>query len=137
MAYTTEEKIQTLISPSDLTDALDDDRDGSADDGLLDAIIAMASNAVDAFLSGLYTVPFPDPAPTVVQEAALVFSCEAVWARRLNADQKNPFLARANYWRDRLQKIGNDELPLDAATDKPNTPGAVITESVDVDETLR
>jgi phage gp36-like protein len=136
MAYTTENKIQTLIPAPDLTDALDDDRDGYADDGLLDTIIATASNAVDAFLSGLFEVPFATP-PAVVQEAALIFSCEAIYARRLTADKVNPFTARANQWRDRLQKIGNGELPLDAATAKPNTPGAVITETLGVDESLR
>jgi phage gp36-like protein len=137
MSYTTQTKIETLIAPPELTDALDDNRDGAADDGLLDTLIATASNAVDAFLSGLYSVPFADPVPAVVQEAALIFTCEMIWARRLNADQKNPFAARANYWRDRLQKIGNDELPLAASLDRPNTPGAVITETPAIDDTLR
>jgi phage gp36-like protein len=136
MSYTTETKIQTLIPAAHLTDALDDDRDGLADDGLLDTIIATAANAVDAYLSGLYTVPFSTP-PAVVQEAALIFCCEAIYARRLTEADKNPFTARANVWRDRLQKIGAGLLPLDAATAKPNTPGAVITEAVSVDETLR
>lgn len=136
MSYTTQTKIQTLIPAADLTDALDDDRDGNADSGLLDAVIDTASTAVDAFLSGLYSVPFTTP-PAVVQEAALIFSCEAIYARRLQADQKNPFTARANYWRERLQKIGNGDLPLDAATDQTNTPGAVVSEPTDVDASLR
>ena len=136
MPYTTQAKIQTLIPAADLTDALDDDRDGAADEGLLDTIIETAGNAVDAFLSGLFEVPFATP-PAVVQEAALIFCCEAIYARRLSADKINPFTARANAWRARLEKIGNGDLTLDAATEKPNTPGAVITETLGVDETLR
>lgn len=136
MAYTTQEKIQTLIPAQNLTDALDDDRDGSADDGLLDTIIETAANAVDAYLAGLFTVPFTTP-PAPIQEAALIFACEMVYARRLGLDEKNPFTVRANVWRERLQKIGAGQLPLDAATEKPNTPGAAITEAVSLDDTLR
>ena len=136
MAYTNQSKIETLIPPQHLNDALDDDRDGTADAGLLDTLIATAANAVDAYLAGLFTVPFSTP-PAVVQEAALIFTCEAIYARRLAPDEKNPFTPRANVWRERLQQIGNGKLPLDAATEKAFTPGAVITETADVDSSLR
>ena len=136
MAYTTQTDIETLIPAAHLSDALDDNRDGAADAGLLDSLIATAANAVDAYLGGIFTVPFTTP-PAAVKEAALVFACEMIFARRLALDEKNPFSSRANFWRDRLEKIGKGQLPLDAATERPNTPGAVITETADVDSTLR
>jgi phage gp36-like protein len=136
VAYTSQNEIEKLIPPQHLNDALDDDRDGSADDDVLDQLIAVAANAVDAYLAGLYTVPFETP-PAVVKEACLVFACEAVYARRLGLNEKNPFTDRADWWRKRLEKIGAGELPLDASQEKPNTPGAVVTEDVDVDSSLR
>lgn len=137
MSYTTQEKVETLIPPQYLVDALDDDRDGAADEGLLDTIIEAASNEVDGFLAGRFTIPFEDPAPAAVAEAALVFVCERLYARRLVPDEKNPFTARANAWRERLQKMGDGTLPLDASLTRPNTPGASIVEDVTLDDTLR
>lgn len=136
MSYTTQTEIEKLIPPQHLNDALDDDRDGAADDGALDSLIAVAANAVDAYLAGLYTVPFETPG-AVVKEACLIFACEAVYARRLGLNEKNPFTDRADAWRKRLEKIGAGELPLDAAEEKPNTPGAAVTEDVSLDDTLR
>lgn len=136
MPYTTQSKIETLIPPQHLSDALDDDRDGSADAGLLDTIIATADNAVDAFLAGLFTVPFANP-PAVVQEASLVFACELIYARRLAPEEKNPFTVRASAWRVRLQNIGEGKLPLDAASTKAAGIGAVVTEPTSIDSSLR
>jgi len=113
MAYTTQKAIQTVIPKPVLKDALDDNNDGLPDDGLLDQIIVTASNAVDALLAAHYDVPFPDPAPAMVQEAAFVFSCEIIYARR-ERDNPNPYTARANALRETLQKISQGILQLDA-----------------------
>ena len=139
MAYTTQAKIQALVPAPHLIDALDDDRDGQSDDGLLDQIIANSDNAIDAYLQGLYTVPF-SPVPAACAEASLVFSCEQIYSRRIDAFGRgnlNPFTARANFWRTRLEKIGNGELPLDADTAADVQPGASILEDVDIDDTFR
>ena len=116
MSYTSQSQIETLIPPADLTAILDDDRDGQPDSGLLDNIIAGASQAVDAYLAASYPMPLPNPAPAAAAEAALLFACEMCYARRLNQDQKNPFTSRANYWRERLAQIGRGEIPLDGST---------------------
>ena len=139
MAYTTQAKIEALIPAPHLRDALDDDRDGVADTDLLDTVIANADNAVDAYLSGLYTVPFTT-VPSAAAEASLMFACEAIYTRRLDAlglSERNPFKPRADFWRTRLEKIGNGELPLDNATDKEVVPGVAILDDVEVDESLR
>lgn len=135
MIYLEQAQVETAIPALHLNDALDDDRDGTADDGVLDNIIASCSQAVDAFLSGLFTVPFETP-PAAVREAAFVFTCERIYDRR-QIVEKNPWKARADYWRERLEKIGDGKLPLDAGTEKQFTPGAAITEPVSVNDTMR
>lgn len=136
MAYLTATELAAAIPAACLNDACDDDRDGTADSGLLDQIITRAGAAVDAYLASLYPTPFVT-APPVVKEAALVFACELVYARRLAPDEKNPYAERAKTWRARLEQIGADKLPLDAAFNRSFEPGAVITEALAVNDTLR
>jgi phage gp36-like protein len=124
MAYTSLTLVEAKIPASVLTDALDDNGDGKQDAGLFDDIVAAASQEINGYLSGLYPVPFPDPAPQKVQSAAFVFVCEAIFQRRNVPDEKNPYAAQAKWWRDHLQAVGNRDLPLDAATDKAFEPGA-------------
>jgi len=129
MPYVTQTQIQTAIPAPILTDALDDDRDGAADAGVLTAIIASADQAVDAFLSARYTVPFIT-VPTAVAEASFTFSCERIYDRRPGASEMNPWKARASFWRERLQKIGDNELPLNAGTTPAFNPGSAITSAM-------
>lgn len=134
MPYTTQSEIETKIPATHLVDALDDDGDGTADEGVLTAIIESAGNAVDAYLAGLYAVPFATvPAPA--REAAFVFACETIYDRRQILD-KNPFKDRADFWRKRLEAIGKGEIPLDASQAKSYTPGAAITEDVSLDGSM-
>jgi len=132
MPYTTQNEIQTAIPANFLNDALDDDGDGNADAGLLDIIIAKASQAVDSFLAGIFTTPFPDPAPAKVREAAFVFTCELIYKRR-PAGEKNPWTSQANALREELTKIGKREQPFDAGQVKAVVPGAVISDCVSID----
>ncbi len=135
MAYTSQSAISAKIPAPHLNDACDDDGDGSADSGVLDSIIAGAEIAVNAYLAGLFAVPFTTTVPAVCQEAALVFACEMVYDRRQILD-KNPYKERADFWRTRLERIGAGELPLDATIEKEYTPGAAITEDVSVNESM-
>lgn len=136
MSYVTQSRIQTVIPAPHLNDALDDDRDGMADSGVLDEIIAAASQAVDALLAPRYAVPFEDPAPALVAEGAFIFACELIYDRRQITD-KNPFKERADKLRTRLDGIGKGEGELDAALPHAVIPGAAITEDVSVNDTMR
>lgn len=135
MSYVTQARIETAIPAAHLRDALDDDGDGQADSGLIEEIIASASQAVDAFLAGLFTVPFADPAPAVAAEAAFVFACERIYDRR-QILEKNPFAERADFWRKRLEAIGKGEIPFDASQVKPKSPGAAVTSNVGIDGSM-
>lgn len=132
MPYTTLALLQTEIPLLHLVSALDDDGDGSMDAGVLDALIASASQAVDALLAARYEVPFTDePFPAAVCEAAFVFAGEKVYLRR--GAEQNPFKVRADFWRGKLAAIARGEMELDAAAPAANTPGAVITETPGID----
>ena len=113
MPYFLRTDVVGRIPPQYLTDALDDDEDGQEDAGLFDNLVATVSNDVDGYLAGIFTTPFFDPAPAQVKAAALVLFFEALYDRRPVGDN-NPWRARANEWRSRLQRIGKRELPLDA-----------------------
>lgn len=135
MSYTTQARIETAIPAQHLVDALDDDGDGMADAGVLTEVLASAAGAVDAFLAGLFAVPFV-VVPAVASEAAFVFACERIYDRR-QVLEKNPWRDQAEGWRERLREIGSGKLPLDAALERSFAPGAVITENVAVDDTMR
>lgn len=130
MAYTSRAAVVAKIPAGVLNDALDDNGDGREDAGALDNIIALASQEVDGYLAGLFTVPFADPAPAKVATAAFTFTCEMIYQRRSIEEKNNPFTTPAKWWREHLQKVGNRELPFDAAKDKAFTPGAAITEAM-------
>jgi len=119
MSYTTQALIQAAIPPQHLNDALDDDGDGTADAGMLDGVIAKASQTVDALIAAQFATPIADPVPAPVREAAFVFACELIYDRR-QILEKNPYRDRADKWRERLADIGAGKSNLDAAV----APGA-------------
>lgn len=137
MAYVTETQIKTAIPAQHLTDALDDDRDGSADSGKLTEIIAQGSQQVDSLLESRYAVPFADPAPKKVAEAAFVFVCELLYQRRGLFDKDNPWFTRAEQWRKSLEKIGSGDGQIASDEEQAYTPGAAVTEDTVVDDTMR
>lgn len=139
MSYTTQAAIQALVPPAHLRDALDDEASGMDNPTQLAQVITNADNDVDAYLAGIFTVPI-DPVPAVCASASLIFACETIYARRIDSlglSDRNPFKARADFWRSRLQKIGNGELPLDNATEKEVVPGFAILEDMTVDTSLK
>lgn len=136
MAYVTEAQIKTAIPAVHLTDALDDDRDGAADTGKLTEVIAQGSQQVDALLESRYTVPFVT-VPKKVAEAAFVFVCELLYQRRGLFDKENPWFTRAEQWRKSLEKIGNGEGQIASDEEQAYTPGAAVTETAVVDDTMR
>jgi phage gp36-like protein len=136
MPYVTRAEIETAIAPIHLIAALDDDGDGAEDTGLFDSVVAMASVEIDGLLAGRYSVPFTGTIPAVVRQAAFLFVGEAIYARRQLTD-KNPFAKRATEMRERLGKIGAGEMTLDIAQEASITPGALVTQTPAIDDSLR
>lgn len=117
-AYITYPQIYAEIPQQKVNDALDDDGDGQADAGLLDAIIANACSAVDGKLGGRFATPFTAPVPAIVVQAALIFACEKIYGRREMTGQKNPYTDQANKIRDMLDLINQRKMPLDATIEE-------------------
>lgn len=136
MAYVTQTQIETAIPPTHLTDALDDNRDGTADTGKLTAVIDQASQQVDALLESRYAVPFVT-VPKKVAEAAFTFVCELLYQRRGLFGDDNPWFKRAEQWRETLKAIGSGEGQIASDEAQETTPGAAITEATSVDDSLR
>lgn len=126
MAYIVSTDLDAYISENDLIPFADDDGSGDADTAKLASIIATAQLQVDARLAPIYTVPI-SPTPTLCKIATVIFTCEALYARRLTPDQVNPFKSQADAMRKQLDKIGAGEAPLDATITRSFTPGAAIT----------
>lgn len=121
--YITRTDVLTLISNSELDQFTNDAGDGSDTTTNLTTVITDCSNQVDAFLAAIYTTPFSAPYPAKVKEACLVFTCEALYARRLTPEERNPFKSRADMWRRLLESIGSGEQPLDVNISRAFTPG--------------
>ena len=136
MTYLVQRDLEAAIPAQQLVDALDDDGDGAADANKLADVIAGASRQVDGFLAGRYTVPFSDPAPAAVREAAFVFACELIYARRPSAGE-NPFKKRADDWRKQLELIASGKQALDAVTPSSFGWGASVTDAAAIDDTTR
>jgi hypothetical protein len=98
-AYTTREAILTEIPAAILDAACDDDGDRTADEGLLDSIIAAASAEVDALLPGADAY--------IASQSALIFACEKIFRRRLV--ETNPYSTMAEAKRKELILLSGGE----------------------------
>ena len=127
LPYVTRNEVLSKISNSDFVPFLDDNGDGIEDPGLLDNIIAVASNAADAFVASIYKTPFTEYVPAKIHDAALVFTVEMLYQRRLAPTEQNIFKPQADMWREILKSIGTGQIPLDANVTRVVTPGFAIT----------
>jgi phage gp36-like protein len=121
MAYTTQAYIEARLNSAELINLLDDDGDGSIDDGLLDAVIANVSKDIDGQLANVYTVPFSSPYPAMVVSSATLLVCYELYRRRLNYKETNPF--QSDYdrvWKqlDAIRK-GDESLDIDFPREFP------------------
>lgn len=128
MSYILQTALKGKVPDDLLLQALDDNADGMADDGIWDTIAADVDRAIDGRLEGRYAVPLAAPLPAVVIEAATVFAAEAVYMRRGLAGDQNPWIKQADAFRKRLEAIGAGEQPLKNNVTPAKSGGSVITE---------
>lgn len=137
--YTTTAAIEAKIPAPILDDALDDDHDGQRDPALLDAIIANATDAVDAMIGNRITLPLTT-VPAAVRTAALWFVIEEIYGRRQLDLPKNyaTAIAANRAWleqvRDGKQQLDNTApITLQANSGgQPRVPGRVPQPFTDV-----
>jgi len=126
--YVTQSDMTARIPVSFVTQALDDNGDGVADDGAWDAVQSAVQAEIDGTLSVRYRTPFNSPVPSVVLRSAQVLAAALLYQRRGIADKENPFSNQADAIRQTLAKIASGDLPLDPSEDRALAPVSVISQ---------
>jgi phage gp36-like protein len=113
-----------------LIQALDDDEDGSADAAAWAAVVADVQSKIDGILGTRYSVPFTNPIPAVVLDAAKTFACDFIYARRgMTTEESNPWMDRAEKTFETLKEIAAGKLPLTPDKGRSKPSASVITSS--------
>lgn len=128
MAYVLQSDLEGRVPKDVIVEALDDDRDGSADPGVWDKIADDVAKAINGRLEGRFSVPLADPLPYVCREGAVILACEALYLRRGRAGESNPWSKQADAFRARLEKIGRGDEPLQYNEAPAAQGGAAIVE---------
>lgn len=128
MAYITVNDIYNKIDQVQVQ-AMTNDYDSNAplNTTILNNILQLASDNVDALVSSVYAVPFNPPFPKKLRMAAIVFACEMLYARRIVPEEKNPMKSEADHWRNELMLINKGLLSLDFASQRSFIPTIPVT----------
>lgn len=121
--YVTMADINGRIPSTFLIQALDDDEDGSADTEAWAAVLADVHSKINGILGGRFDVPFANPLPPIVVDAAKTFACDFIYARRgMTTKENNPWKERAAEAYKTLKEIAAGKLPLtpDIGREKPS-----------------
>ncbi|MFQ5765414.1 MAG: gp436 family protein [Rhodospirillales bacterium] len=86
MPYSTQSDIQKLLTPQQLVQLTDDDRDGLADAAVVTEAIAQADGVIDSYLARRYTVPLTT-VPAVIRAASVDIGIWNLYARRSIANE--------------------------------------------------
>ena len=114
MAYIQQQDLANYIDSVNLIAMTDDWSTGAVNTTVLNNILQASSDAADALVSSIYSVPFVNvPIPIKVKKAAEIFAVEMLYQRRLTPSEKNPMKTEADYWRDTLLKVNLGQLSLD------------------------
>lgn len=128
-AYTSLDQVKGKLPLDFIIEALDDDGDGEIDVAAWQMVSGNAAIEIDGYLAMKYLTPFPEPFPSIVQSASLIFVMESLHDRRgKNGEDGNPYAKRATEWRNMLAMIGNGEKPLTPLHEKATPSVRVVTE---------
>lgn len=113
MPYVTKTDMEAVVPADLLTVSVDDQVYGIETAGVWDAIAAGAARRIDAILSRRFRVPFAEPLPPLVKDAAITFAAHMLYLRRQSGT--SPFEKEAEAMTERLQEVasGRGELTYD------------------------
>lgn len=114
MPYVTKQDMVAVVPADVMTVALDDQHMGDDVDNVWPVIAAAAQRRIDGILGARYAVPFADPLPALVHEAAVIFAAHMLYLRR-QAGDNNPFAKEAAEMVARLQRIADGLADLEAS----------------------
>jgi len=126
--YITVEQLKAYIQEQLVTQGLDDADQGVADSVLFDTIETAVEREIHSYLEARYPVPFRTNIPNLVIHAALVLHSEAIWTRRGNTGDNNPFTKAAESVRSMLDDVRTNKQPLSRDQAPDQDPGVLITE---------
>ena len=127
MTKLTKEDLYGDIPERVLDAALDDDRDGFADDNAFNAALASANARAEAIFGGAVPARYEKAAEYAVR----VFLLDIVYRRHGDGDDKNPWARRAEEQEARLKALASGTEAIDATTD-----GAVIAKPAKIYNSL-
>ena len=110
-----------------IVEALDDDRDGFADEAAFNAALKSANERADSVFGG----PVPARYAKAADYAVRVFLLDLIHRRHGDADDKNPWASIAAEQVERLRALASGTESIDATTD-----GAVIAKPAKIYNTL-
>lgn len=126
--YLSLDQLNAYIQEQLLAQGLDDKNLGTADTALFDVIQVAVEREVHSYLEGRYAVPFRSNVPNLVSHACLVLSAEAVWLRRGNSGDANPFTKAAEAVRKMLDDVRKGDSNLSRAQTPDRDAGVVVSE---------
>ena len=123
MAYIQQSDLANYVDSVNLIAMTDDWSTGAVNTTVLNNILQASSDAADALVSSIYSVPFVNvPIPIKVKKAAEVFAVEMLYQRRLTPSERNPMKNEADYWRETLIKVNLGQLSLDYQSTRAFSP---------------
>ncbi len=129
--YVTMTDLSGMIPLPFLIEGLDDNNDGAADAAVWSQVAADVASVIDGKLGGRYSVPFANPLPSVVVNAAKILAAEQIYTRRGRVDANgrivNPFTKLADDVRTQLDAIAKGDIPLNPAINRQQPSATVIT----------
>jgi hypothetical protein len=128
MAYITQNELKGLIPDEYLSQAMDDESAGAATDGVWASISAAVDEEIDGRLAASYATPIA-PAPKSLKAAAKSIALCLIYKRRGIANDQNPWVTDAEYWRKKLDEIGQGKQPLQYDSAKAAEPAVLISEA--------
>lgn len=81
MAYSTQADLEKSLTPAQLVQLTDDDRDGVPDAAVITEAIAQADGIIDSYLATRYTVPL-SPVQVVIRAASVSLAIWKIYGRR-------------------------------------------------------
>lgn len=135
--YVTMSEMNGLIPTAFLVQALDDDQDGNADATAWAAVLGQVHKQIDGPLGTRFKVPFTNPLPPIVSEAAPIFAAELLYNRRGFADDKNPWTKQASELRKKLDAIAQGALPLTPEIKRTAPAAGIVSETAKTASTRR
>lgn len=128
MSYISQSDLEAKVPADLMTQALDDDGDGIADEGAWGKLIADISEEIDGILGQRFSVPFSSPYPPLVVVASKVLAAEALYLKRGLARDANPWSKAAERMRDKLSAIATGKESFEPARGGTNAPIVIIEE---------